>query len=96
MEVYIDDMLVKSVKTKDHLDNLKQTFDIFEKYKMQINLTKCSFGVSAGKFLRNLVTQKWIEAKLDQIISLINMSSPMSKNYVQRLNGRVVALSILR
>ncbi|XP_056691775.1 uncharacterized protein [Spinacia oleracea] len=51
MEVYIDDMLVKSRKVDDHVEHLRQSFDILRKYGMKLNPTKCSFGVSAGKFL---------------------------------------------
>ena len=49
MEVYIDDMLVKSLVADDHINHLKQSFDILRKYNMKLNPTKCSFGVSAGK-----------------------------------------------
>lgn len=55
MKVYIDDMLVKLLKAEDHL---RQTFDILEKYKMTLNLTKCTFEVLAEKFLGHLVAQR--------------------------------------
>ena len=51
MEVYIDDMLVKSVKAKLHVVNLAESFQVLKNYNMKINPTKCAFGVSAGKFL---------------------------------------------
>lgn len=50
MEVYIDDMLVKSVKADQHIDHLRQAFEVLEQYNMKLNPTKCSFGVAAGKF----------------------------------------------
>ena len=50
MEVYVDDMLVKSKKVKQHLDDLRETFDILRKYQMRLNPAKCVFGVSSGKF----------------------------------------------
>ena len=50
MEVYVDNMLVKSKKAKQHLDNLKETFDILRKYQMRLNPAKCVFQVSSGKF----------------------------------------------
>ena len=46
MEVYVDDMLVKSKKEKDHLDDLKETFKTFRQYNMKLNSSKCAFGVS--------------------------------------------------
>ena len=51
MEVYIDDMLVKSLEVEDHISHLQQAFSTIRKYNMKLNLAKCSFGVSSGKFL---------------------------------------------
>ncbi|KAI3762501.1 hypothetical protein L1987_52931 [Smallanthus sonchifolius] len=51
MEVYIDDMVVKSKKAEDHLKDLKEAFDILDKYNMKFNPSKCHFGIEAGKFL---------------------------------------------
>ena len=50
MEVYVDNMLVKSKKAKQHLNNLRETFNILRKYQMRLNPAKCVFGVSSGKF----------------------------------------------
>ena len=60
---------------------------------MKLNPTKCSFGVAAGKFLGYMVTQRGIEANPDQIKSIMNIQSPASVRDVQRLTGRVAALS---
>ncbi|KAJ9536419.1 hypothetical protein OSB04_un000411 [Centaurea solstitialis] len=68
MEVYIDDMLVKSERSIDHVAHLKQSFDILRQYKMKLNPTKCSFGVRGGKFLGYLVTQRGIEASPEQTV----------------------------
>lgn len=62
VEVYVDDMLVKSVRAPDHVSNLKETFDTLRRYEMKLNLTKCAFGVSFRKFLGYLVSQRGIEA----------------------------------
>ena len=56
MEVYVDDMLVKSKKEEDHLDDLKETFDTLKQYSMKLNPSKCVFGVSSGKFLGIMVS----------------------------------------
>ena len=61
MEVYIDDMLIKSLSVEQHLDHLRQAFEILRKYNMKLNPTKSSFGVSSGKFLGYMVTQRGIE-----------------------------------
>ena len=56
MEVYVDDMLVKSKEAKTHLDDLQETFDTLRRYRMKLNPTKCVFGVSSGKFLGFMVS----------------------------------------
>ncbi|KAL5574212.1 hypothetical protein UlMin_023809 [Ulmus minor] len=93
MEVYIDDMLVKSLLAEQHLDHLRQAFQVLQKYGMKLNPTKCSFGVAAGKFLGYMVTQRGIEANPDQIRSIMNIQSPACIRDIQRLTSRVAALS---
>ena len=93
MEVYIDDMLVKSLIAQDHISHLSQSFDILKKYNMKLNPTKCSFGVTAGKFLGYLVTQRGIEANPAQIESIQRIPSPTCIKDVQKLTGRIAALS---
>ena len=56
MEVYVDDMLVKSKEVESHLDNLEETFETLRQYKMRLNLAKCTFGVSSRKFLGFMVS----------------------------------------
>ena len=51
VQVYIDDMLVKSRWKDHHLEDLKETFDTLRSYNMKLNPSKCAFGVTAGKFL---------------------------------------------
>ena len=62
MEVYIDDMLVKSKERPDHTTHLQQEFELLRAYDMKLNPTKCAFGVSAGRFLGFMMTQRGIEA----------------------------------
>ncbi|XP_011078132.1 uncharacterized protein LOC105161948 [Sesamum indicum] len=62
MEVYVDDMLVKSKKEDDHLTNLRTAFDIMRSYGMKLNPSKCTFGVRGGKFLGYMVSERGIEA----------------------------------
>ena len=62
MEVYIDDIMVKSKQRSDHVAHLQQTFDLLKKYDMKLNPLKCAFGVSVGRFLGFMVTQRGIEA----------------------------------
>ncbi|KAL5843565.1 hypothetical protein ACOSQ4_009523 [Xanthoceras sorbifolium] len=93
MEVYIDDMLVKSLIADQHLDHLQQSFDIIDKYGMKLNPTKCSFGVSSGKFLGYLVTKRGVEANPYQLQSIMDLRSPKSIKDVQKLTGRLAALN---
>lgn len=51
MEVYMDDMLVKSLKMGDHITHLNGAFQILRKYCMKLNPLKCAFGVASGRFL---------------------------------------------
>ena len=57
VEVYVDDMLVKSIEPVQHLTNLREVFAILRKYKMKLNSAKCAFGVASGKFLSFMVNQ---------------------------------------
>ncbi|KAK1587454.1 hypothetical protein Q3G72_013021 [Acer saccharum] len=87
MEVYINDMLVKSLVAQQHIDHLRQSFDVLDQYGMKLNLTKCSFGVSSGKFLGYLVTQRGVEANPDQIRSIENIESLKCMKDVQKLTA---------
>ena len=93
MEVYVNDMLVKSKRMKDHITDLDEAFKILKQYNMKLNPSKCAFGVSSGKFLGFMVSQRGIEANLEKIQALLDMESSKSIREVQRLTGRVVALN---
>ena len=62
VQVYVDDMLVKSHREDNHLEDLKETFDILCSYNMKLNPSKCAVGVMVGKFLGFMVSQRGIEA----------------------------------
>ena len=66
MEVYIDDMLVKSKECPDHTRHLQETFELLRRHSVKLNPLKCAFGVSSGKFLGFMVTRGGgIEAIMD-------------------------------
>src|SRR5438270_12134142 len=67
IEVYVDDMLVKSTKKVDHVKYLRKTFEVLKKYNMKLNPQKCVLDVTAGKFLGFIVTNWGIEANPDKI-----------------------------
>ena len=56
IEVYIDDMVVKSKMVSKHVRDLGNIFEILRKHKLRLNASKCSFGVGSGKFLGYMVT----------------------------------------
>ena len=93
VEVYVDDMLVKSLEEKKHLDNLQKTFDTLKRYNMKLNLSKCVFGVSSGKFLGFMVSHRGIKANLNKIQAILNMEPPKNVKEVQSLTRRVAALN---
>ncbi|KAL0415580.1 UNVERIFIED_CONTAM: Retrovirus-related Pol polyprotein from transposon gypsy [Sesamum latifolium] len=76
MEVYVADMLVKSRKSEDHLEHLKQAFDVMRTYGMKLNPTKCTFEVGGGKFLGFMVRERGIEANPEKIEAIKNLASP--------------------
>ena len=76
MEVYMDNMLVKSKKELAHLDDLKETFTTLKQYQIKLNPSKYAFRVVSGKFLRFMVSQKRIEANSEKTRAILNMTSP--------------------
>ena len=93
MEVYIDDMFVKSTTTELHIAHLAEAFQILKEYNMKLNPAKCAFGVSAEKFLGFIVNNRGIEANPYKIKVVLNMSSPSSITEIQHLTGKITALS---
>ena len=67
IEVYVDDMLVKSKVTFDHIAYLTDTFRILRAYRMKLNPFKYAFGVASRKFLGFIVNQRCIEANSEKI-----------------------------
>ena len=89
VEVYVDDMLVKSLDKKKHLEDLQETFDILRQYNMKLNPSKCAFEVSSGKFLGFMVSQRRIEANPNKIQAILNMEPPKNVKEVQSFIGQV-------
>ena len=70
IEVYIDDMIVKSRKSEEHVPNLVEVFKILRQHKLCLNADKCVFGVGLGKFLGYMITTQGIKVNLDQITAI--------------------------
>ena len=86
-------MLVKSRREDHHLEDLKETFDTLYSYNMKLNLSKCAFGVTVGKFLGFMVSRKGIEVNSDKIQVIMEMAPTRNVKEVQSLNGKVAVLN---
>ena len=93
VEVYIDDMVVKSKLVAEHLTDLTRIFEILREHKLRLNASKCSFGVGSGKFLGYMVTYRRIEVNPDQIKAINNLQPPRNPKEVQKLIGMMAALN---
>ena len=67
MEVYMDDLLVKSKEELAHLYDLRETFATLKQYQMKLNPSKCVFRVASGKFLGFILSQRGIEANPEKV-----------------------------
>ena len=92
IEVYIDDMLVKSKERPDHAEHLQEAFELLRAYGMKLNPSKCTFGVNAGRFLGFMVTQSGIEPNPAQLKAILESPALASRKGVQQLTGRLAAL----
>ena len=93
IEIYIDNMVVKSKAKSEHVNDLGNIFEILRKHKLRLNASKCSFGVGSGKFLGYMFTHHRIEVNPDQIKEINNLQSPRNPKEVQRLIGMTTALN---
>ncbi|KAM2262967.1 hypothetical protein ACFXTI_044344 [Malus domestica] len=93
MEVYVDDMLVKSKHANQHIANQSETFTILKRYRMRFNPNKCAFGVGSGKFLGFMISQQGIEANPEKIKVILDMKEPVTSKNIQSLTGKVAALT---
>ena len=89
VQVYIDDMLVKSMRK----DDLQETFDTLWSYKMKLNPSKCVFGVTVGKFLGFMVSQRGIKVNPEKVRTIMELGPPRTTKEVQSLNGKIAALN---
>ncbi|XP_017419350.1 uncharacterized protein LOC108329586 [Vigna angularis] len=93
MDVYVDDMVIRSHSMEQHWQDLEEVFSQIRRYSMRLNPSKCTFGVPAGKFLGFMLTRRGIEANPDKCKAVLDMTAPTTLREVQRLVGRLTALS---
>ena len=93
VQVYVNDMLVKSLHEDDHLNDLRETFDTLRSYNMKQNPNKCVFGVTTGKFLGFMVSQRGIEVNPEKIRAIMELEPPRTVKEMQSLNGNIAVLN---
>ena len=93
IEIYVDDMVVKSKMVTEHLGDLDDIFDVLRRHKLRLNASKCSVGVGSSKFLGYMVTHRGIEVNPDQIKAINDLKPPRNAKEVQKLTGMITALN---
>jgi len=83
LEVYVDDMIVKSKQVDEHLANLLELLMQLRKYNMRLNPRKCTFGVQVGKFLGYMLTERGIKVNPDKCKATLEMRSPKMLKKIQ-------------
>jgi len=89
MQVYIDDIVVKSSSEDDHLNQLRQSFERMRQYGLKMNPLKCAFGVFAGDFLGFVVHKKGIEINQNKTKAIMETKVPSTKKELQSLLGKI-------
>jgi hypothetical protein len=93
VEAYIDDVVVKSKKCGDLLDDLKETFNNLRKYKMMLNPKKCVFSVSSGKLLDYMVLPRGIDVNPKKVEAIVQLQPPQTRKEIQKLAGMMAVLT---
>jgi hypothetical protein len=93
VEAYVDDVVIKTVKTDDFIEYLQQVFNYLRRYRWKLNPEKCVFGVPTEKLLGFIINHRGIEANPEKIEAILRMEPPKSQKKVQRLTRCMAALS---
>jgi hypothetical protein len=89
VEIYIDDIVVKSVSVEGHLGDLRQVLERTRRFRLRMTPKKCSFGVSASQFLGFLVHERGIEIGFKSQEAVRTMVPPTTKRELQQLIGKI-------
>ncbi|RVW77305.1 Transposon Ty3-I Gag-Pol polyprotein [Vitis vinifera] len=93
VEVYVDDMIVKSRDRSDHLAALERFFERIRQFRLRLNPKKCTFGVTSGKLLGYMVSERGIEVDPDKIRAILDMPAPRTEREVRGFLGRLQYIS---
>ena len=83
VEVYVDDMIVKSRNRVDHLATLERFFERIRQFRLRLNPKKCTFGVTSGKLLGYMVSERGIEVYPNKIRVILDMSAPRTEREIR-------------
>jgi hypothetical protein len=86
-------VVIKTWEDERHISDLAETFDNLRKFKMKLNLEKCTFGVPSGKLLGYMISRRVIDPNPEKVSAITKMKPPESLHDVQKLTGCMVALS---
>jgi len=89
IEVYVDDILVKSKQGQDHLQELEEVFKILKMYKLRLKPKKSAFGVTSGKLLGFMVSKRGIEIDPKKVKAIISMPPLRSLKQLRSLQGQI-------
>ena len=93
VEVYVDDMIVKSKDRPGHIVALEKFFARIRQFRMRLNPKKCTFGVTVGKLLGFIITQRGIEVDPTKIKAILEMQPPKSEKEVRSFLGKIQYIS---
>ena len=86
-------MIVKFKEKEGHIINLRKFFERIKEYRLRLNLQKCTFGVTVGKLLGFLVSDRWIEVDSSKIKAILELPPPKSKKEIRGFLGRLQYIS---
>ena len=93
VEVYVDDMIVKSQGGADHLAALQRFFERIRQFRLRLNPKKCTFGVTSGKLLGHIVSERGIEVDPEKIKAILDMLAPRNEKEIRGFLGRLQYIS---
>ena len=93
VEVYVDDMIVKSKDRENHTTNLRKFFERIKEHRLRLNPQKCTFGVTTGKLLGFLVSDRGIEVDPSKIKAILKMPPPENEKKIKGFLGRLQYIS---